>query len=1349
MEIVGGLLLTLFLIWLASHGRRLRNIEDSLPQRLSESEREQIVDLTRRVYALERQIRERPAAAPAATPVAAQGPPAPPPRVVAPIVAAPPQIAIPVPPPLPPPVVAPPPVVVSPPTPVPQSAPVATPPSPPPAPKPARPVAPPPPPPAFAPVTGPTLGERLFAGEEWEAVVGGSWLNKLGGVVLVVGLALLLGYSAARVGPLGRVLISLGASLSLLVTGVIIEARGRFRVFARGLIGAGWAGLYATAYAMHSVAAARVIQDPWTGAALLLAVAAGMIVHSLRYRSEAVTGVAYAAAYVSLAITPLAPFSVLGLFPITASLLILCSKMRWHTAALLSLAATYAVCGTRESHGTPLWATTALIGGYWLAFEIYDLVRSAEREEAPWQARAIWPLNGAAAFLLAYAKWLAVEPKSIHWLLAGAGAAYLLSAIARAMVRPPSSFAEGDVRFDGYEPAATVAAGLIAWACLEGFSLLHAVFALAAEAEALFAAGLIFRAAHLRRLAAAVFGAAAIALGADASRGEPKAATGLLRYPWTPAASLLAGLFYLNRALRRPGLAYSWMASAAVMIVLGFEVPLQYLGLAWLALAALLFEFGFLRRLDEFRLQSYICGATSVLPLVLVNVTGAGLVALPNAWRWLYIAIAAFYALTGQMLRSWSGRLEEDERKGVRAFCSWAGSLASAAVLWHAVRLEDLGLAWLLLAAVLFEVGVLVRLNQLRWQAYTIGLTATASLAVFNAYGGGLPDFGIAALPNAWRWLYFAIAVFFAITGQLLRAWPGRLGEGEGKAVRAFCSWAGSLAAAALLWHAVRLEILGLAWLLLAAVLFEAGLLVRLNHLRRQAYTIGLAGAGCLALFNVYGAGQMDLGFSIPPSAWRVLYYAIAVFYALTSQLLRPWPGRLSDDEREMMRAVCSWAGSLASAALLWHAVPLENLGLAWLLLGAALFEVALLVRLDDLRWQGYTLGFAAAGCLAAINGFGAGLPGPDGQWQRLAVAAGVYFALAVQTARWWPASVESASERAGVRSFSATAGAAAAAAAIWFALPSPLIALGWGALALALFEAGALGPSFRSCSAVLAGMTFARLFFANFSNLGATAGVSHRILTVGPVIALFYYLWARLRTPANRLLVWESGLARLYLYAPAILWTVLLRFEMGRTLAVTGWALTGVALLAIGWTAEIADLRAQSYALAVLTFVRCWNINFYIAESLLGAPARVLTGAFVIASFYAGEFLSPRRKAEDDGVRSWLARIDAQARVGFSLMATTLLALLIFYEVSGTLRTVGWGIEGAALLLAGFGLRERSLRLAGLALLLACAAKLFVYDLRELEIVYRILSFIVLGLLLLGASWIYTRYRDELKRYL
>ena len=110
---------------------------------------------------------------------------------------------------------------------------------------------------------------------------------------------------------------------------------------------------------------------------------------------------------------------------------------------------------------------------------------------------------------------------------------------------------------------------------------------------------------------------------------------------------------------------------------------------------------------------------------------------------------------------------------------------------------------------------------------------------------------------------------------------------------------------------------------------------------------------------------------------------------------------------------------------------------------------------------------------------------------------------------------------------------------------------------------------------------------------------------------------------------------------------------------------------------------------------------------------------------------------------------MEKHARLYFSLLTTALTTILLYHEVSGSMLTVAWGIEGIALLIAGFPLRDRVLRVSGLALFLVCILKLFLYDLRSLETPYRIASFIVLGLMMLAVSWIYTRFRDRIARYL
>ena len=70
------------------------------------------------------------------------------------------------------------------------------------------------------------------------------------------------------------------------------------------------------------------------------------------------------------------------------------------------------------------------------------------------------------------------------------------------------------------------------------------------------------------------------------------------------------------------------------------------------------------------------------------------------------------------------------------------------------------------------------------------------------------------------------------------------------------------------------------------------------------------------------------------------------------------------------------------------------------------------------------------------------------------------------------------------------------------------------------------------------------------------------------------------------------------------------------------------------------------------------------------------------------------------------------------------------------------WSVTGLVAVVYGLLREDRRLRLGGLALLGLAIAKVFVYDLAELEELYRVLSFIALGLLLLAGAFAYARIR-------
>ena len=766
-------------------------------------------------------------------------------------------------------------------------------------------------------------------------------------------------------------------------------------------------------------------------------------------------------------------------------------------------------------------------------------------------------------------------------------------------------------------------------------------------------------------------------------------------------------------------------------MVAGFEAPAEFRGLVWLILAFALFQLGFWARLPEFRLQGYAAAAVSWAALLVTNLLDQGLDAGQHAWKWLAVAAAIGYVVVAQMVRL--RRLEDDEQQWVRYAASWTGALLLAGFICRWVPPVWLGTGWLVLAFALFQVGFWARLPEFRLQGYAAAAGSWAALVVTN-----LLDQGVDAGQHAWKWLAVAAAIGYVVVAQMVRI--RRLKDAEQTWVRYVASWTGALLLAGLIWRWVPPVWLGTGWLVLAFALFQVGFWARLPEFRWQAYAAWTLSSLTLAALNLLGPG-----ISATESAWHWLALGAAINYLLAAQMVGL--PRLREGEQSVVRDVVSWAGTSFLWAVLWKWLHEEWLGAGWLALGVTLFELGLLLRVPSFRRQAASVGAIAYGALLYVNVIGGSAPAAR-NIAVLAAAAALSYPLALQLNRFGAARLGTR-ERSLHRDIASLAGTVFLGAVAWYALPAPLVAVGWAVMALLLVECGfALRWSFlRSQGHVLAAVAAGRLFFSNFTTMGATAGISHRLLTVAPLILMLYYLWLRTGDEDARLEPSERAFQRFYLWMPAVLAVVLARFELGHTVVVAGWALLGLVLLYCGTRYRNSELRLQSYGLAALTFVRSWNTNFYIPESLGGVRSRILTGAAVVASFFVAEFVAKRPESYVEGESPTL--IDRHARKLFSLLATALLAVLIFYEVSGSLLTVAWGLEGLLVLMIGFPMRERVLRLSGLALFTFCVLKLFAYDLRELDTPNRILSFVVLGLLLVGVSWVYTRFSERIRRYL
>ncbi|HXV77550.1 MAG TPA: DUF2339 domain-containing protein, partial [Candidatus Polarisedimenticolaceae bacterium] len=152
---------------------------------------------------------------------------------------------------------------------------------------------------------------------------------------------------------------------------------------------------------------------------------------------------------------------------------------------------------------------------------------------------------------------------------------------------------------------------------------------------------------------------------------------------------------------------------------------------------------------------------------------------------------------------------------------------------------------------------------------------------------------------------------------------------------------------------------------------------------------------------------------------------------------------------------------------------------------------------------------------------------------------------------------------------------------------------------------------------------------------------------------------------------------------------------------------------------------------------------------------SRVLLNArfatFAVATFaFASAFLlaRSRRPALRAAERSVFAVVGAAVNVlavwALSLEVWDFFALVELGVDRSLARQMGlsilWALSATTLIVSGVRRRSAGLRWQGLALLAVAICKVFVFDLSFLERVYRVLSFLALGLLLLIVSFLYQR---------
>jgi hypothetical protein len=748
-----------------------------------------------------------------------------------------------------------------------------------------------------------------------EERVGANWLNKIGTAAFVIGVALLLNYSMHYLGPQGKIALGYVLSAGFLMAGILGEKKERYRIASRAVLGGGWALAYFTTYAMHNIAAVRLIVNPIVGFVLLFLVAVAMVAHSLRYDSQVTTGFAYLLAFTSVAVSKIPIGALIASALLATSLVIILSVRRWYVLEPFAIIATYLVhlrwidqiYQTLGGHKPfpEFTASAALLSIYWLIYLISFFLRSEEGIEETRLLAASFLLNALGYFTVLH--YQAFHPEWRFWFLMIAGAVYLgVSAYSRVVGR----------RW-GFLLASTLGAALIVAAVPYRYSGRGLEIFWLIEAEALLIAGWRVADSYLRKLGWAATGVlAAYVFWHDLSARfdvwqPPNAKLGWMLLT-------LAISFYLNSRLKSrlgqtatqvddvAGIVSPVIATVFLLSAAWVSLPYVWVGLAWTALAVLLVKVG--QRVDD-RIWS-LCGhataAFALLRLIMINMTAT------VQWHNISVRLVTV-VLSSVLLYLFAGASNDSKRVdetspaleslsnsisnigGLTSVYTAAATLLAAFLMWNVAATAAISLGWGLFGLTLLELAIPFPDRHLKIQGW---LLLVASFArIFIADLASTAHLGRIPVPVLTVSLLAFVYYFAGYNTE------------DSPRVRVALLWFGTVSIAALLRFQLPLEWVAVGWAIVTVILYVLGRRFALTFIT-QSYAMAIfAGIRC-AFDNFYqlGAWHFTTVRTATVSAAALLLYVLFVVTQYAKHNRSPEPPEATVTPEQWKNVLGIWS---------------------------------------------------------------------------------------------------------------------------------------------------------------------------------------------------------------------------------------------------------------------------------------------------------------------------------------------------------------------------------------------------------------------------------------------------------
>jgi len=263
-----------------------------------------------------------------------------------------------------------------------------------------------------------------------EQLLGMNLFAKVGIVLLVLGLALLGRIALISMGPQLRVMLIYAIAAVMLSGGIWLERHERYRLLGRTGIGGGWALLFFTTYAMHHVAPMIVLRSNTLDCVLMLIVAGLMVMHTLRYRSQLVTGLAFLLAFSTVALGQDTVYALAAGVILALGIAAIALRMSWFELEVFGIVASYAnhfywlyklyPNGVAGHVFSQFWPSAIILVLYWIIFRISYVMRkvTSSRQESFSTIAAL----ANTMLLLVVMKFQSTHPELAFYALLGIGA---------------------------------------------------------------------------------------------------------------------------------------------------------------------------------------------------------------------------------------------------------------------------------------------------------------------------------------------------------------------------------------------------------------------------------------------------------------------------------------------------------------------------------------------------------------------------------------------------------------------------------------------------------------------------------------------------------------------------------------------------------------------------------------------------------------------------------------------------------------------------------------------------------------------------------------------------------------